>query len=103
MDIGMLPEFRNPTQWTIPIEQVYREGIEKAVLAERLGFDHFWASEHHFAVDSLVTLAAHHPGSRGRPYRAHPTWHLHHHPALPSAVAGRGRRGLGRSYFGRPP
>ena len=52
MDIGILPEFRNPTQWAIPIEQVYREGIEKAVLAERLGFDHFWTSEHHFAVDS---------------------------------------------------
>jgi alkanesulfonate monooxygenase SsuD/methylene tetrahydromethanopterin reductase-like flavin-dependent oxidoreductase (luciferase family) len=63
MDIGILPEFRNPTQWTIPMEQVYRERIEKAVLAERLGLDHFWTSEHHFPVDSwspslLTTLAA---------------------------------------------
>ena len=62
MDIGILPEFRNPTQWAIPIEQVYREGIEKAVAAERLGFDHFWTSEHHFAVDSwspsLLTILA---------------------------------------------
>src|SRR5262249_9304612 len=62
MDIGILPEFRNPTQWATPIEQIYREGIEKAVLAERLGFDHFWTSEHHFAVDSwspsLLTILA---------------------------------------------
>jgi hypothetical protein len=62
MDIGVLPEFRNPTQWAIPIEQVYWEGIEKAVRAERLGFDHFWTSEHHFAVDSwspsLLTILA---------------------------------------------
>ena len=62
MDIGILPEFRNPAQWATPIEQIYREGIEKAVLAERLGFDHFWTSEHHFAVDSwspsLLTILA---------------------------------------------
>jgi alkanesulfonate monooxygenase SsuD/methylene tetrahydromethanopterin reductase-like flavin-dependent oxidoreductase (luciferase family) len=62
IDIGILPEFRNPTQWAIPIEQVYREGIEKAVLAERWGLDHFWTSEHHFAVDSwspsLLTILA---------------------------------------------
>ena len=62
MDIGILPEFRNPAQWATPIEQIYREGIEKAVLAERLRFDHFWTSEHHFAVDSwspsLLTILA---------------------------------------------
>ena len=68
MDIGILPEFRNPTQWAVPIEQVYREGIEKAVLAERLGFDHFWTSEHHFAIDSwspsLLTILAAAPPAR---------------------------------------
>ena len=42
MDIGILPEFRNPTQWAIPIEQVYQEGIEKALLIGRRGLSFDW-------------------------------------------------------------
>jgi len=30
MDIGILPEFRNPTQWAVPIEQVYRDVLRPA-------------------------------------------------------------------------
>ncbi len=62
MDIGILPEFRNPSQWAIPLERLYREGIERAVAAEQLGYDHVWTSEHHFAEDawspSLLPLLA---------------------------------------------
>src|SRR6516225_9149665 len=35
-----------------PLQQLYREHLEESVLAEELGFDHVWASEHHFAEDS---------------------------------------------------
>ena len=35
-----------------PLQQLYREHLEESVLAEELGFDHVWASEHHFAKDA---------------------------------------------------
>src|SRR6516164_10932470 len=31
-----------------PLQELYREFLEESVLAEELGFDHVWASEHHF-------------------------------------------------------
>src|SRR6516165_3015924 len=35
-----------------PLQELYREFLEEAVLAEQLGFDNVWASEHHFAEDA---------------------------------------------------
>ena len=35
-----------------PMHTVYRDFLEEAVLAEELGFDNVWASEHHFAQDA---------------------------------------------------
>jgi alkanesulfonate monooxygenase SsuD/methylene tetrahydromethanopterin reductase-like flavin-dependent oxidoreductase (luciferase family) len=62
MDFGLLMAFRNPRQWQRPIDQIYREHLEQAVLAEELGFDHIWITEHHFMDDewtpSLLPLLA---------------------------------------------
>jgi alkanesulfonate monooxygenase SsuD/methylene tetrahydromethanopterin reductase-like flavin-dependent oxidoreductase (luciferase family) len=35
-----------------PLHDLYREYLEEAVLAEELGFDNVWASEHHFSEDA---------------------------------------------------
>jgi alkanesulfonate monooxygenase SsuD/methylene tetrahydromethanopterin reductase-like flavin-dependent oxidoreductase (luciferase family) len=35
-----------------PLHELYRDHLEEAVLAEELGFDNVWASEHHFAEDA---------------------------------------------------
>jgi alkanesulfonate monooxygenase SsuD/methylene tetrahydromethanopterin reductase-like flavin-dependent oxidoreductase (luciferase family) len=35
-----------------PLAQLYRDHLEEAVLAEELGFDCVWASEHHFSPDA---------------------------------------------------
>jgi len=35
-----------------PLQDLYRDHLEEAVLAEEFGFDNVWASEHHFAEDA---------------------------------------------------
>jgi alkanesulfonate monooxygenase SsuD/methylene tetrahydromethanopterin reductase-like flavin-dependent oxidoreductase (luciferase family) len=35
-----------------PLQDLYRDHLDEAVLAEELGFDNVWASEHHFAEDA---------------------------------------------------
>ena len=35
-----------------PLQGLCRDHLEEAVLAEELGFDNVWASEHHFAEDA---------------------------------------------------
>ena len=35
-----------------PLQELYREHLQEAVLAEQLGFDNVWASEHHFSEDA---------------------------------------------------
>jgi len=62
MDIGILPEFRNPTPWAIPIEQVYGKGSKKQSwpsawalslrsVAERI------TCKHHAQLDRFVRAA----------------------------------------------
>jgi alkanesulfonate monooxygenase SsuD/methylene tetrahydromethanopterin reductase-like flavin-dependent oxidoreductase (luciferase family) len=35
-----------------PLQELYRDHLEESVLAEELGFDNVWASEHHFSEDA---------------------------------------------------
>jgi alkanesulfonate monooxygenase SsuD/methylene tetrahydromethanopterin reductase-like flavin-dependent oxidoreductase (luciferase family) len=35
-----------------PLHELYRDHLEESMLAEELGFDNVWASEHHFADDA---------------------------------------------------
>ncbi len=51
MEFGAIMMFRNPPPWRRPIQDVYRNLFELCVLAEELGFDHLWTSEHHFLDD----------------------------------------------------
>lgn len=47
MQFGVYFPFRNPPQWQRPWEEVYRESLEQMALAEQLGFDAVWLTEHH--------------------------------------------------------
>ena len=61
MHVGLMFSFRNPPKWKRPWADVYESQLEQAKLAEDLGYDTVWLTEHHFAEDgyspSLLTLA----------------------------------------------
>jgi alkanesulfonate monooxygenase SsuD/methylene tetrahydromethanopterin reductase-like flavin-dependent oxidoreductase (luciferase family) len=61
MDFGLLFPFRNPPQWRQPFAAFYAEQLRQAQLAEQLGYDTLWLTEHHFAEDgyspSLLPIA----------------------------------------------
>jgi alkanesulfonate monooxygenase SsuD/methylene tetrahydromethanopterin reductase-like flavin-dependent oxidoreductase (luciferase family) len=49
MKFGLFYEHQTPRPWNERDEgQVFREALEQAELADRLGFDCFWLVEHHF-------------------------------------------------------
>lgn len=62
MDIGLLFPFRNPPQWRKPFAQFYAEQLRQTQVAEQLGYDTIWLTEHHFAEDgyspSLLPIAS---------------------------------------------
>ncbi len=62
MDFGILHYFRNPQQWRRPFPQYYAEQLQQIRLAEELGYDTVWLSEHHFCDDgytpSVLPVAA---------------------------------------------
>lgn len=62
MKFGVYFSFRNPAQWRRPWEDVYRETLGQIALAEVLGYDAVWLTEHHFVDDgyspSVLPLAA---------------------------------------------
>lgn len=62
MDVGMFFSFRNPRRWHVPFPDLYAEQLRQVELAEDLGYDHIWLTEHHFAEDgyspALFPLAA---------------------------------------------
>jgi alkanesulfonate monooxygenase SsuD/methylene tetrahydromethanopterin reductase-like flavin-dependent oxidoreductase (luciferase family) len=62
LKFGFLFSLRNPAQWRKPWSQVYRETLDQIVIAEQLGFDSVWLSEHHGAEDgycpSVLPVAA---------------------------------------------
>jgi probable F420-dependent oxidoreductase len=62
MNFGLLMPFQNPARWAQPYPDFYREQLDQIVLAEELGYDTIWLTEHHFDDDgwspSLLPLAA---------------------------------------------
>ena len=62
MEIGVVVGFQNPPQWRSAWEAVYRETFEYVELAESLGIDEVWLTEHHFVEDgycpSLLPVAS---------------------------------------------
>jgi alkanesulfonate monooxygenase SsuD/methylene tetrahydromethanopterin reductase-like flavin-dependent oxidoreductase (luciferase family) len=52
IDFGLLMDFRNPARWARPLREIYRDYLDEAVLAEELGYDHVWTTEHHFSEDA---------------------------------------------------
>jgi alkanesulfonate monooxygenase SsuD/methylene tetrahydromethanopterin reductase-like flavin-dependent oxidoreductase (luciferase family) len=59
---GLVYSFRNPAAWERPLPELYRALFEQMQLAEQLGFDEIWLTEHHFIEDgylpSLLPAAA---------------------------------------------
>ena len=45
--VGVSVRFKNPPAFDRPWDQVYREHLEYAATADRLGFDAVWVPEHH--------------------------------------------------------
>lgn len=62
MNVGLMVGFRNPPQWRVPYPELYAEQLAQTQLAEDLGYDEIWLTEHHFSEDgyspSLFPLAA---------------------------------------------
>lgn len=52
MRFGLSLAVKSPTRWAPPLEQVYRDVLGDAELAEELGFDSVMITEHHFTDDS---------------------------------------------------
>jgi alkanesulfonate monooxygenase SsuD/methylene tetrahydromethanopterin reductase-like flavin-dependent oxidoreductase (luciferase family) len=61
MNIGLLFSFRNPPKWKKPWADIYETQLAQTKLAEDLGYDTVWLTEHHFAEDgyspSLLPIA----------------------------------------------
>jgi len=38
MNFGIWHDFRNPPEWHVPYDRLYRENLEQIELAEELGF-----------------------------------------------------------------
>ncbi len=51
MQVGLMFSHRNPAPWRVPWHQLYAQTMEQVLLAERLGFDSVFTTEHHFIED----------------------------------------------------
>lgn len=52
MRFGIMYDFRNPARWHIPSPEFYHAMLDQMVVAEELGYDHIWLTEHHFTEDA---------------------------------------------------
>jgi len=58
MRFGLFYEIQLPTPWNdADATRLFRETLEHVELADRLGFDHMWAVEHHFLEDHSLSSA----------------------------------------------
>jgi Luciferase-like monooxygenase len=51
LNVGLLFPFRNPPAWRKPFADFYADHLAQTRLAEDLGYDEIWLTEHHFAED----------------------------------------------------
>jgi alkanesulfonate monooxygenase SsuD/methylene tetrahydromethanopterin reductase-like flavin-dependent oxidoreductase (luciferase family) len=51
---GVLHGFRNPPATGLSFPAFYRRTLGQIVLAEQLGYDHVWITEHHFVEDGYM-------------------------------------------------
>ncbi len=62
LSFGLFFPFRNPPQWQMPWNKFYESQMRLAKVAESVGYDEIWLSEHHFCEDgwspSLFPIAA---------------------------------------------
>lgn len=54
MKFGLLWPLRNPDPWRCSTADLYRNSLEEIVLAEELGYDTAWLTEHHFVDDDYL-------------------------------------------------
>lgn len=54
MRFGLVFDFRNPERWQRPPGEVYEGLLRQCELAEELGFDSIWITEHHLADDGYT-------------------------------------------------
>jgi alkanesulfonate monooxygenase SsuD/methylene tetrahydromethanopterin reductase-like flavin-dependent oxidoreductase (luciferase family) len=51
MRVGTVVGFQNPAAWRRDWGELYAETLDFTALADRLGYDEVWLTEHHFAED----------------------------------------------------
>ncbi|MGI9614857.1 MAG: LLM class flavin-dependent oxidoreductase [Acidimicrobiales bacterium] len=51
---GIMYDCRRHPDSDVSMADVYQQTIEQAVLADRVGFDHVWFTEHHFLADGYL-------------------------------------------------
>ena len=51
--VGYQLDFRNPPGSTLSFRDLYRESLAQAEIAEQLGFDSIWLTEHHFTDTAI--------------------------------------------------
>lgn len=52
--LGYQLDFRNPPGSALSFRDLYRESLAQAEIAEQLGFDSIWLTEHHFTDDGYL-------------------------------------------------
>ncbi len=51
---GLMYDCRRPPDGPLSMTEVYAATVEQAALADRLGFDQVWFTEHHFLSDGYL-------------------------------------------------